>query len=113
LAIAFTVEGEHDLGSGLFLVRGSVVFSSTYSTGGDDLAADFPTVHSGGSAALFLHVQGMAGYIYAYDRGANTLLVFEAAADGGPLDQLGAGAYPAGITGDDVEFFGLFRKFVP
>lgn len=49
---------------------------------------------------------GASGYVYAYRPGTaqddGKVQVLESAGSGAPLAELGAGAYPAGVTGDKI-----------
>lgn len=112
MAVAITVTKEHDLGSGLFLVRGTLVFSGTYPTGGEAFSL-VGTVHSLGTPLFFLAV-GKAGFVYEYDKSANKVMVFTNSAGGvnAALTEHSAVAYVAGVTGDTIDFIALYTKLI-
>lgn len=94
---------------------GGLTPSGNYATGGD--AVDFTVVprYFDGRKPDFLIIVGKAGYIYAYDAANGKVMVFFAdnnnAADG-PLIEIPAAAYPAGVTGDVITFFAIWSPVV-
>ncbi len=91
-------------------VVGSVALSGSYATGGDSLPiANFDAKTP--KAPYMVQAIGKAGYHYEYDLTNAKLLVRQGVAAGSPLAELGAGAYPGGVTGDTIRIRALFPKF--
>lgn len=112
MAVAITVTKEHDLGD-ILMVRGVFVFSGTYPTGGESLAALTLLVKST-LKAIDMFVHGKAGFVYTYDEAANKVQVFTNTAGGvnAALGEHTAAAYVGGVSGDVVTFVGLFKKML-
>jgi hypothetical protein len=117
MALAFTLVDSWDDGQRIH-VAGTVAASGSYATGGDTLdlsglgALGVPTAQPPvkGTGAM----DGLAGYDYCFSPGAapdaNKVKIFEQGASAGAFAELAAGAYPAGITGDTITFYGVFPK---
>lgn len=111
-----------DNGQKVIYLMGTLAFSGNYVTGGDTL--DFTTLFDLVKTDYIpIQVQawsqssssGHSGYQYyfrpgtALNNGRIQVLTTGAAA-GSPMQELAAGAYPAGITGDTVAFFSAFAR---
>ena len=115
MAIAVTVSDKWDDGKRLHVV-GTLAFSGSYATGGDTLS--FAGLVPASRAPLVVRVSGQAGFIYEVNIGsgiANSLVLVRgqeptnATAGVIALTQLAAAAYPAGVTGDTVRFYAIFK----
>lgn len=113
MANTLTVVSQHRVGKRL-MVTGSIAFSGNYATGGD--AVDFLAagVRSIDSKPEFMTIAGKAGFYYEYDKANNKVIVRGQEPTSGTgsviaLSQLPAAAFPAGVTGDTITFFALFR----
>ena len=115
MAIAVTVSKSWHDGKKFHAV-GTLAFSGSYTTGGDtvDLSGG-PTKSS--RVPIRVTVGGQSGFIYKFAPGTTIangkVLVFgqqPTSATTGiiALDQIAAAAYPAGVTGDTVDFEGIF-----
>jgi hypothetical protein len=114
MALAITIT-DVDAGGHNLCVHGTLAASGSYSTGGDTL--DFTTVAgqiSASQAPVQVWVGGSTGDVYAFIRAASPTLangkvIINAASD----TELGAGAYPARITGDtQLQFKAIFNKLI-
>jgi hypothetical protein len=88
-------------GHGYKILTGKLTFT-TYATGGVsvDLSQDMPTrVH-------FFTTDQKGGYTTSYDYTNRKLLIYEAGADGAPLDQVAAGE-DLSTTMDDTRYFAI------
>jgi hypothetical protein len=66
---------------------------------------------SNASAPYHCTAYGIAGYVYAFDSGHNSLRIFRSAASPAALGEMVAGgACGTGITGDTISFRALFSK---
>lgn len=112
MAIAVTVTDKWDDGKRLHVI-GTLVFSGSYPTGGDTL--DFTGKVPASRAPLLIMVEGKAGFVYGASLGStianNLVLVLVEAAVGvnTALAQHTAVAYVAGVTGDTVKFYAIFK----
>lgn len=118
MAVAATVTKEIDLGQAILQI-GTLAFSGNYVAGGE-----VPTT-SGRSgirskmttkAPLSVKIDGKAGFEYEYDRANEKVLVrgqepTSATAGVIALSQIAVAAYPAGVTGDVVDYTAIFPKF--
>lgn len=112
MSLALTVTKTDALGK-LIYVTGTIVASGNYVTGGDTLdLSDFKIKSN--RVPLFVSIVGKAGYIYGFDYGTTIangkMLTFENGAVNTPHAQIAAAAYPAGVTGDVIKIFAIFRK---
>ena len=91
-------------------VVGQITFSGNYVTGGD--AITLTGLYPGQRAAVrILAINNISGYTYRYDHTNSRIRVYQAPASGSnPLAEIGAAAYPAGVTGDTVIFHAIGRK---
>ena len=115
MALTFTLVDTWDDGKRIH-VAGTVAASGNYSTGGDTLdLSQFPIVASTqppiqGTAWM----DGLAGYDYVFSSGSamnnSKVKIFAQGASAGAFPELAAGAYPGGITGDSITFYGIFPK---
>ena len=86
-----SVEGD------VYVLRGTLAFSGNYSAGGDSL--DFgKNLNLGSGQLLNVQINPAGGYQFRYDRANKKVLVYQNAAGAGAHAELGAGAYPAGVT---------------
>ena len=114
MALAITIS-DVDAGGQNLCVLGTLTASGSYSTGGDTL--DFSTV-AGQLAASLAPVQiwigGSSGDAYAFIRAASpTLANGKVKINTASNTELGAGAYPARITGDaNIQFEAVFQKLL-
>lgn len=93
-------------------VLGSIVFTSTYPTGGESL--DFTTIGVETSQApLFMDVQECQGYSAFFTAGtspsdtANKLQIYTAS-----TAELSASTYPSQITGGQFNFMAIFQQLI-
>lgn len=96
---------------GAVLAVGTFTASSSYSTGGDSIS--WANAAGTTKAPLFVVASGKAGYVYEYDLANAKLMTFYGnydAADG-PLIEIPASTYPAGVSGDTITFFAVFPQF--
>jgi hypothetical protein len=125
MAIALTVL-DVDPGVTLLWVRLKAALSGSYTTGGDSM--DFTTLAGQvGAFGQAVNSQQLPQAMFARSRTgnvANQYIPFEESAPGVGLavnalkmkvltafgTELAAGAYPAGVTGDDIEIVCAFRK---
>lgn len=110
MAIAVTIYADlSEPGNKALKIRGKLVFSGSYATGGEtfDLTV-LRGVNVKKDAQAIVSVWGCNGYAYGWVPGA-TLAAGKIKASTTANTELGAGAYPAGITSDTV----LFEVCVP
>jgi hypothetical protein len=115
MALTFTLIDTWDDGQRIH-VTGLAAASGNYSTGGDTLdLSQFPIVASTqapiqGTAWM----DGLSGYDYVFTPGSamnnGKVKMFQQGSSAGAFPELAAGAYPAGITGDTITFYGIFKK---
>lgn len=127
MAITATIDSsyaQNDTTQATQIARGTLHFSGNYVANGDTLS--FANLYGIQSLTTPLRVfvyeappagTAPSGYLYTFAPGtsnANGKLVVmnTGAALSGPLGQLGAGAYPAAITGAVVKFEAIFTPFV-
>ena len=93
-------------------VVGTVTPSGSYSTGGDTLNFKNIDVKSQ-QVPSWVDINGKSGYVYSFDPGTlisnGKMLIHEAAADGGALDELETGAYPEAVKSDIVRYHAVFK----
>ena len=108
----------------LHYVFGTLVASGNYSAGGDTWDLTAMTLPPGWNIPGFgvpMYVwiweqssAGNGGFLYAWKPGnaLNNQLVqiFQSAAAGNPLGELGAGAYPNGVKNATIKFCAVFAK---
>lgn len=89
--------------------------SGNYATGGDTVDFTVLPRYFDGRKPDFLMIVGKAGYIYAYDAANGKVMTFfgdnNNAVDG-PLIEIPAAAYPAGVTGDVITFFAVWAPTI-
>lgn len=111
MAQAFTKTAEWDDGQRLHVI-GTIAASSSYATGGE---APSSFVCKGTTKSpIHVEIHGKAGYIYVYNRATGKVMVFYgdySNGSDGPLVELPAASYPAGITGDVIDVHAIFPKF--
>jgi len=108
MSLAVTITKQWFDGKKIHVV-GSIVASSTYATGGDALSFANLGIKSS-QAPFWVKFNSLAGYGYTFSPNAtptqsNGLMRVNTAAN----TELGAGAYPGGITGDTIGFYALFE----
>jgi hypothetical protein len=90
-------------------VLGQLVFSGTYPAGGEPFdASQFFQDKSAPKVAIAMSFAGANGYSYGFVPGA-TISTAKIKISTSSATELGAGAYPAGVTGDTV-YFCLYLK---
>jgi hypothetical protein len=114
MALAITIT-DVDAGGHNLCVFGTLAASGSYSTGGDTL--DFTTVAAQLGASLApvqVWVGGSSGDAYSFIRAASpTLANGKVKVNTASNTELGAGAYPARITGDaNIQFEAVFHKLL-
>ena len=114
MALAITIT-DLDVTSNNLYVFGTLAASGSYSTGGDTL--DFTTVASqvgSSQAPVQVWIAGSTGDAYAFIRaGSPTLANGKVKINTASNSELGAGAYPARITGDTgIQFEAVFNKLI-
>lgn len=91
-------------------VVATVVASGNYITGGEALATTIKNLAKLKDNPFYVEIHGISGYIYAYVPATGLVKVFYAdnnnAADG-PLIEIPAAAYPAGVTGDVIKLYAI------
>lgn len=112
MALVFTQDGPRRPGMHTIEIFGTLAASGSYATGGD--AIDFTNLGSilRAKDPLFVEVQGIAGFVYQYNRVTKKLLVYCNTAGGAnaPLGEHTAAAYAAGVTGDTIRARIVFPK---
>lgn len=110
----------------LFRVYGTITPSGSYATGGDTLNFASGTWPIGqgpipsNSVPVLVSIMSqpatggtVSGYVYGYATGTDMtngkFQLFQSAGSAAPLAQVGAGAYPAGVTGDVIVFEAIFK----
>lgn len=89
-------------------VVGTIVASSTYATGGDTLSFASLGINSS-QPPFWVKFNSLNGYSYVYAAGGGTQATGLMRANTASNTELAAGAYPAGITGDTIQFYALFE----
>lgn len=108
MALAVTVTN-HWEDTKRVMVIGTLVATGNYVTGGDTINFGDPLIKSN-SAPLFVVFNRLSKYLMA--------MVFGTLISNGKVKftvpdtglEVAAGAYPAGITGDTITFFAIFKK---
>jgi len=117
MALSFTLVDTWDDGKRIH-VAGTVAASGNYSTGGDTLdLSQFPAVAATQSPIQgAAWMDGLSGYDYVFAPGSamnnGKVKIFQQGASAGAFPELAAGAYPGGITGDTITFYGIFKKLL-
>lgn len=94
-------------------VRGTIVFSGSYATGGETWnLTTFAGVPVKKQDPVAVGIWGAAGYGYGYVPVVNDLSTGKLKISTTAATELLAGAYPAGITGDVVMFEIVLPKLV-
>ncbi len=92
-------------------VVGTLTFSGNYTSGGDTLNFGLPLIKSN-SCPIYVVMTGVGIYLYRLVIGttiANSKVKIFSLATG---LEIGAGAYPGGVTADAVTFYAIFPKFI-
>jgi hypothetical protein len=91
-------------------IVGQITFSGNYATGGDSIT--LTGLYPGQRAAVrILEINNISGYIYRYDHANSRIRVYQSPATGSnPLSEIGAAAYPSGVTSDTVIFHAIGKK---
>lgn len=98
------------------LVAGRMAFSGSYTSGGDTL--DWTTVAGAGISSsicvqVFIETANGSNVLYSPIGGPATALnAWKVKVFNGSFTELGAGAYPAAVTGDTIAFQAMFRKLL-
>src|SRR4051812_11942394 len=126
MPLAVTVSSAPTKNLKQFAVRGTIVASGNYPTGGDVfnlITATYPVGQSpvpstSSPTSVLIFSQPAAGsgatglFEYGFLKGTTAangkMQVFTGAAAQSALAELSAGAYPAGVTGDAIQFIALF-----
>jgi hypothetical protein len=88
-----------------FVVEGTLVFSGNYATGGEALDFNALTKLPTTKPPRIVLIVGKNGYGYEYDHTNKKVKTLAG------ITETAAGAYPAGITGDEIRFRAYFPKF--
>ncbi len=92
--------------------QGTVAFTTNYASGGETLDLSDSLLPVQG-IPLFVWLKGEAGFVYEYTKGTNMsdgkAPVRQEAAAVNPAAELPVAAYPAGVTGDTVELYGIAK----
>ncbi len=98
-------------------VIGTLVLSGSYAQNAEALSFANTPLQSTGNVK-YLEITGRnSGYLYQYAKGASRdvgiIRIWQTgAALSGAFAQLGAGALPAGITGDTLDFYAIFDALI-
>jgi hypothetical protein len=114
MALAITIT-DIDAEAGNIYVFGTLTPSGSYSTGGDTL--DFTTVANqigASQAPVQVWAGGTTGDAYSFIRAASpTMANGLVKVNTGSASELGAGTYPARISGDThIQFEAVFNKLI-
>lgn len=114
MAAAFTLVDKWDDGQRVHVLS-TLALSGSYATGGE--AVTLQATLSALVAALrsnpsYVAIDGKAGYKYEYNAATAKVMVRQCAASGNPMAEIPAAAYPAGVTGDVINVYTIFKKFV-
>lgn len=109
MALAVTVS-KHWMDLKKLHVVGSLTPSSTYATNGDTLNFNDWTIKSS-RPPDYVEIHGKGDYSYSFVPGStrNNGKMLAIVQDTGA--EVGAGAYPAGVTADVIHFHAIFPKF--
>lgn len=100
----------------MFHVVGTVDFdpsAATYATGGNTVNFNDPLIKAQ-RAPVMVVLQSLvgSGYLYSYVPGTDNtngkIMVLTGAAAQSPLTEFTAGAVPAGVSGDTIQFHAMF-----
>lgn len=92
-------------------VIGNIVASGNYIAGGDTLSLVNTEIKcSPSSLPEFVVIEGQAIYGYKFVPGTTQANGKVKVISGGA--ELGAGAYPGGLTGDTIVIYAIFPKFI-
>jgi hypothetical protein len=84
----------------------TITASGSYSTGGDTLNIASLVKSAKVPIKGFAQVEGQAGYQYCFvpgsDNTTHKVKIFQSGTASASFNELAAGAYPAGITGDTI-----------
>lgn len=105
MAMAVTVYNDlTEAGNKTLKIRGKLVFSGSYATGGETFNfTTIPGCNVKKDAVALVSVWGCGGYGYGWAPGG-TLAVGKVKISTTAAAELTAGAYPAGVTSDTVFF---------
>lgn len=81
--------------------KGTLVFSGTYPTGGEPVVIPKPGTTK---EPYLVTIQGMGVNSYKYDYVNKKILVFT------PTAEVSAGAMPAGVTADVINYWAVFPR---
>lgn len=110
MAVAVTINDQIKNGN-LLSVFYTLVFSGNYVAAGEAPAMAAGGLKTSRTTPKFAAVLGKAGYVYAWDYATGKVLVFfgdNNNASDGPLIEIPAAAYPAGVTGDVIKGHNLY-----
>lgn len=117
MALAINITNQWSDGQRLH-VTGTLVFSGSYAAGGELATWTNASDARQGFIGLMtqnlpdvMFIVGIAGYVYMFVRSTQKIKIMTGAAAQAALTELANGAYPGGVTGDVVEFYGVFKKF--
>lgn len=99
-------------------VTGTIVMSGVYVANGDilnwqnaiDARQGFIGIMTQNQPDM-VFIQGIAGFVYVWTPANNKIKILTGAAAQAALTELAAGALPAGVTGDTITFYAIFKKF--
>jgi len=99
---------------------GTIVLTGNYAAGGEPIDIKAASASARGhrwfanSDPFFVVVQGIAGFVYAYNLATKKLMVFANSAGGAnlALTEHTAVAYVAGILADTIKFYAVGKKLV-
>lgn len=106
--LALTITDHWDDGK-RFHVIGTITPTVNYATGGDILNLGIPNVFSS-IPPVHVNVTGVGLYLYSWVAGTTLANGKMKAVSLATQAEVPAGAYPAGITADVIQFYGIFRK---
>lgn len=98
------------------ILVGKLVASGTYVAGGialDSVLEALADVHSGGTGPVWIDIQSVSGSGYTYQHIASTgkmMILVGGAVISLPQAELAAGALPAGVTADIINFRAEFIR---
>lgn len=97
---------------------GTVAISAspgTYTTGGNAFTFAAPVFDVSSQTPIDLEIKSVSGsgFIYQWNKASNTVQIFTTGtASGDALNELAAGATPAGVSGDTIVYHAQFLKSV-
>ena len=101
MALAVAVTKRLKFNNGVMVI-GTITASGSYTTGGEALA--MTTLSGLTRAPLRVEIDGKAGFRYEWDSANAKMMVRQCAAAANPMAEIPAAAYPAGVTGDVIQF---------